>query len=35
MLLYALVAFGQIQLREIDSHRHVSVLLAPSVMVTA
>ncbi len=27
-LLYALVAFGQIQLRKIDGHRHVSELLA-------
>jgi transposase-like protein len=28
-LLYALVAFGQIQLRKIDGHRHMSELLAP------
>ena len=28
-LLYGLVAFGQIQLRNIDGHRHVSELLAP------
>ena len=28
-LLYALVAFGQIQLRKIDGHRHVAELLAP------
>jgi putative transposase len=28
-LLYGLVAFGQIQLRKIDGHRHVSELLAP------
>ena len=30
-LLCGLVAFGQIQLRKIDGHRHVSELLAPSV----
>jgi len=30
-LLYGLVAFGQIQLRKIDGHRHVSELLAPVV----
>ena len=34
-LLYALVAFGQIQLRKIDGHRHVSELLAPSVATAA
>ena len=34
-LLYALVAFGQIQLRKIDDHRHVSELLAPSVATAA
>jgi transposase-like protein len=28
-LLYGLVAFGQIRLRKIDGHRHVSALLAP------
>jgi transposase-like protein len=28
-LLYGLVAFGQIQMRKIDGHRHVSELLAP------
>ena len=28
-LLYGLVAFGQIQLRKIDGHRHVSALLTP------
>ncbi len=28
-LLYGLVAFGQIQLRKIDGHRHLSELLAP------
>ncbi len=28
-LLYGLVAFGQIQLRKIDGHRHVSELVAP------
>jgi transposase-like protein len=28
-LLYGLVAFGQIQLRKIDGHRHVAELLAP------
>ncbi len=28
-LLYGLVAFGQIQLRKIDRHRHVSELLTP------
>ena len=31
----ALVAFGQIQLRKIDGHRHVSELLAPSVATAA
>ena len=30
-LLYGLVAIGQIQLRKIDGHRHVSELLTPSV----
>ncbi len=34
-LLYGLVAFGQIQLRKIDGHRHVSQLLAPSVATAA
>lgn len=34
-LLYGLVAFGQIQLRKIDGHRHVSELLAPSVASAA
>lgn len=34
-LLYALVAFGQIQLRKIDGHRHMSELLAPSVATAA
>ena len=34
-LLYGLVAFGQIQLRKIDGHRHVSELLAPSVATAA
>ena len=29
-LLYGLVAFGQIQLRRIDGHRHVSELLVPT-----
>ena len=30
-LLYSLVAFGQIVLRKVDGHRHVSELLARSV----
>jgi transposase-like protein len=30
-LLFGLVAFGQIQLRKIDGHRHVSALLVPVV----
>ena len=30
-LLFGLVAFGQIQLRKIDGHDHVSKLLAPVV----
>ncbi len=34
-LLYGLVAFGQIALRKIDGHRHVSELLAPSVATAA
>ncbi len=34
-LLYGLVAFGQIQLRKIDGHRHVSELLAASVATAA
>jgi transposase-like protein len=34
-LLYGLVAFGQIQLRKIDGHHHVSELLAPSVATAA
>ena len=34
-LLYGLVAFGQIQLRKIDGHGHVSELLAPSVASAA
>ena len=34
-LLYGLVAFGQIQLRKIDGHRHVSELLAPVVASAA
>jgi transposase-like protein len=34
-LLYGLVAFGQIQLRKIDGHRHVSELLAPCVATAA
>ncbi|MGH9317526.1 MAG: IS256 family transposase [Thermoanaerobaculia bacterium] len=34
-LLYGLVAFGQIQLRKIDGHRHVSGLLAPVVASAA
>ncbi len=34
-LLYALVVFGQIQLRKIDGHRHVSELLAPPVATAA
>ncbi len=34
-LLYGLVAFGQIQLRKIDGHRHVSELLTPSVATAA
>jgi transposase-like protein len=34
-LLYGLVAFGQIQLRKIDGHRHVSALLAPVVASAA
>ena len=34
-LLYGLVASGQIQLRKIDGHRHVSELLAPSVATAA
>ncbi len=34
-LLYALVAFGQIQLHKINGHRHVSELLAPSVATAA
>ena len=34
-LLYGLVAFGQIQLRKIDGHRHVSELLAPAVATAA
>jgi putative transposase len=34
-LLYALVAFGQIQLRKIDGHRHVSKLLVLSVATAA
>ena len=34
-LLYGLVAFGQIQLRKIDGHSHVSELLAPAVATAA
>ncbi len=34
-LLFGLVAFGQIQLRRIDGHRHVAVLLAPAEEVAA
>ncbi len=34
-LLYGLVAFGQIQLRKIDGHRHVSELLTPAVATAA
>ena len=34
-LLCALVVFGQIQLRKIDGHRHVSELLAPPVATAA
>ncbi len=34
-LLYGLVAFGQIQLRKIAGHRHVSELLAPAVATAA
>ncbi len=34
-LLYALVAFDQIQLRKIDGHRHVSELRAPPVATAA
>ena len=34
-LLYGLVAFGQIHLRKIDGHRHVSELLAPVVATAA
>ena len=34
-LLYALVAFGQIQLRKIDGYHHVSELLAPSLATAA
>jgi len=34
-LLYGLVAFGQIQLRKIDGHRHVSELLTPAVATVA
>ncbi len=34
-LLYALVAFGQIQLHKIAGHRYVSELLAPSVATAA
>ena len=34
-LLYGLVAFGQIQLRKIDGHRHVSELLGPAVAAAA
>jgi transposase-like protein len=34
-LLFGLVAFGQIQLRKIDGHRHVSELLAPAVASAA
>ena len=30
-LLFGLVAFGQIQLRKIEGHRHLSALLAPAV----
>ena len=30
-----LVAFGQIQLRKIDGHRHVSELLTPAVATAA
>ncbi len=34
-LLHGLVAFGQIQLRKIDGHRHVPELLVPSVASAA
>ena len=34
-LLYGLVAFGQIQMRKIDGHRHVSELLAPDLASAA
>ena len=34
-LLYGLVAFGQIQLRKIDGHRHVSELLAADLASAA
>ena len=34
-LLYGLVAFGQIQLRKIDGHRHVAKLLAPDLASAA
>ncbi len=34
-LLYALVAFGQIVLRKIDGHRHVSELVAANVASAA
>jgi transposase-like protein len=34
-LLFGLVAFGQIQLRRIDGHRHVAALLAPGEEVAA
>ena len=34
-LLYGLVAFGQIVLRKIDGHRHVSELVATAVRTAA
>ncbi len=34
-LLYGLVAFGQIRLRQIDGHRNVSALLEPDVEAAA
>jgi hypothetical protein len=34
-LRFGLVAFGQIELRKIDGHRHVSELLAPTVASAA
>ncbi len=34
-LLYALVAFGQIQLRKIDGHRHILELFTANVATAA